>query len=363
VTVAAPDPEPAFAEGRSALPPTGTFSHVRSPRNRPPAALRPSPERPLFPGMPPSASTPAEQVSVIIPAFNYAHFLPEAIGSVLAQTWTEFELIVVDDGSTDDTAGICARTTDPRVRCVRQSNAGLSAARNTGIREARFPYVAFLDADDRWEPAFLATVFREFRRLGPEFTAVGTACARMNAGGEPLAAARRNFLPTAELTAASFCLRNRPLSSSIVIRRAVFDECGSFDKTLRSSEDRDMWIRITARGHRFFFLGEPLAIIRRHPQNMSKNAPRMKRNSGLVLRRAWGAGVVPRWNLPFWLRAASIHYFLVAWTHFDEGLRAQAWRYLLASGALWPIFWRPHRVAEPPLFRLRALVYFLRTRP
>src|SRR5258708_444396 len=202
--------------------------------------------------MPPSALS--DQVSVVIPAYNYAHFLTEAIASALAQTRTDFELIVVDDGSTDNTPEVCARCTDPRVRTVRQPNAGLSAARNTGIREARFPYVAFLDADDRWEPEFLSAVFREFHRLGPAFLAVGTACSRMDASGEPLAPPRQNFLHTSELTAASFCLRNRPLSSSVVVRRDVFEECGGFDLSLRSSEDRDMWIRLTTRGHRFYYL-------------------------------------------------------------------------------------------------------------
>jgi glycosyltransferase involved in cell wall biosynthesis len=301
-----------------------------------------------------------DHVSVVIPAYNYAHFLPEAIASVLAQTGAELELILVDDGSTDNTPEVCARYTDPRVRTVRQANAGLSAARNTGIREARLPYVAFLDADDRWEAGFLTAVFREFHRLGPEFVAIGTACSRMNSDGQPLPPPRQNFLHTGELTAASFCLRNRPLSSSVVVRRDVFAECGTFDPALRSSEDRDMWIRITARGHRFYYLGEPLAVIRRHPQNMSKNAPRMKRNSGLVLRRAWRAGAVRQWNVTFWLRAASIHYFLVAWTHFDDGWRARAWWYLLVSILLWPLFWRADLVAEPPLFRLRAAAHFLR---
>jgi hypothetical protein len=223
--------------------------------------------------------------------------------------------------------------------------------------------VAFLDADDRWQPDFLATIFREFHRLGPAFVAIGTGCSRMNASGEPLPPPRQHFLHTAELSAAAFCLRNRPLSSSVVVQREIFEKCGYFDTELRSSEDRDMWIRITARGHRFFYLGEPLAVIRRHPQNMSKNAPRMKRNSGLVLRRAWKTGALTRWNVFFWLRAASIHYFLVAWTHFDDGLRARAWRYLLTSIALWPIFLLANRVAEPPLFRLRAIAYFLRARP
>ncbi len=123
-----------------------------------------------------------------------------------------------------------------------------------------------------------------------------------------------------------------------------------------------MWIRLTARGYRFFYLGEPLAVIRRHPQNMSKNAPRMKRNSGLVLRRAWRAGAVWRGHGTFWLRAAAIHYFLVAWTHFDDGLRARAWLYLLTSVVFWPCFLRPDLVAEPPLFRLRAAAHFLRVR-
>lgn len=312
--------------------------------------------------MPSSASPSPDQVSVVIPAYNYAHFLPEAIASVLGQTWTALELIVVDDGSTDDTAAVCARCTDPRLRYVPQANAGLSAARNTGIRAARFSHVAFLDADDRWEPTFLAAVMSECGRLGPEFAAVATACARMNSAGELLPPPRRNFLPTGELTARTFCLRNRPLSSSVVVRREVFDECGNFDPALRSSEDRDMWIRLTARGHRFFYLGKPLAVIRRHPRNMSKNAPRMKRNSGLVLRRAWHTGAVDRGHLAFWLRAAAIHYFLVAWTHFDDGLRARAWLYLLTSAVLWPCFLRPDLVAEPPLFRLRAAAHFLRTR-
>jgi len=313
-------------------------------------------------GMPSSASSPPDQVSVVIPAYNYAHFLPEAIASVLGQTWAALELIIVDDGSTDDTAAVCARFSDSRVRSVHQANAGLSAARNTGIREAHFPYVAFLDADDRWEPGFLDAVMHEFKRLGPEFSAVGTACARMNSSGELLPPPRQNFLHTGELTATAFCLRNRPLSSSVVVRRNVFEECGNFDPTLRSSEDRDMWIRLTGRGHRFFYLGEPLAVIRRHPQNMSKNAPRMKRNSGLVLRRAWQAGAVPRWRFTFWLRAAAIHYFLVAWTHFDDGFLGRAWLYLLISMALWPCFLRADLVAEPPLFRLRAAAHFLRAR-
>jgi hypothetical protein len=143
------------------------------------------------------------------------------------------------------------------------------------------------------------------------------------------------------------------------LKKHVFAECGGFDTALRSSEDRDMWIRLTARGLRFFFVETPLAAIRRHPQNMSKNAPRMKQNSQCVLGRAWRSGAVSRLDAPFWLRVFAIHYFLVAWTHFDDGLRASALRYWFTSVALWPLFFRPRRVFEPPFFRLRALRHFL----
>ncbi len=308
---------------------------------------------------PPPALSEPPSVSVVIPAFNYAHYLPQAIASALAQTHSALELIVVDDGSTDGTRAAVAAFTDPRVRYVWQENAGLSASRNTGIREARHAFIAFLDADDIWKPEFLSTALRQFAALPQEFAAVATAPARMDASGAPAAGPGYTSAHTGELTVRDFCLRNRPLSSSVVVKRHVFTDCGGFDTALRSSEDRDMWIRLTAHGHRFFFIGEPLAFIRRHPENMSKNAARMKANSQRVLTRAWRRGVVPRLAAPFWLRAFAIHYAIVARTHFDDGLRARALLCLLTSAALWPFFLRPRRCFERPLFRLRALARFL----
>lgn len=89
-------------------------------------------------------------ISIIIPCYNHAHYLPFAVQSVLAQTCAQWEAIVVDDGSTDDTRTVAARFSDPRVRYHYQENQGLSAARNAGIRIARGDYLAFLDADDEW---------------------------------------------------------------------------------------------------------------------------------------------------------------------------------------------------------------------
>src|SRR5687768_12542943 len=96
------------------------------------------------------------RVSVVIPAYNYGRFVGAAIESVLGQTFADFELVVVDDGSTDDTGDVVARYSDSRLRYIRKENAGLPAARNTGIRAGTADLVAFLDADDTWLPGKLA---------------------------------------------------------------------------------------------------------------------------------------------------------------------------------------------------------------
>lgn len=94
-------------------------------------------------------------VSIVMPCYNYARFLPEALASIQAQTFTDFEAIIVDDGSTDETPGILAQVKDPRFRIFRQANAGSSAARNTGRGHTRGTFLTFLDADDLWRPTFL----------------------------------------------------------------------------------------------------------------------------------------------------------------------------------------------------------------
>src|SRR5215217_8140206 len=103
--------------------------------------------------MKPETYSDAALVSVIIPCFNQAHFLVEAIESVLAQSYSHFEIVVVDDGSTDNTCDVASYY--ERVRCIRQNNQGLAAARNSGIRESKGSYLVFLDADDRLLPEAL----------------------------------------------------------------------------------------------------------------------------------------------------------------------------------------------------------------
>jgi glycosyltransferase involved in cell wall biosynthesis len=301
------------------------------------------------------ASAPSDSpISVVIPAYNYARYLPDAIGSVLSQTARDLECIVVDDGSTDDTRAVVGAIHDERLRYVHQANAGLSSARNTGIREAKHRFVGFLDADDRWLPEFAARALQEFSRDSGNYGAVATASSRIDKDGAVVKATRFTFGNSCDLGFRDFCLRSRPLSSSILIRREALEACGEFDVTLRSSEDRDYWLRLTALGWKIRFLDEPLAEIRRHGMNMSKAAARMQANRKQALARARAAGVIAK-NSPFWLKVFSAHLVQSARAHHTEGSTARAMLLLGGSCLLWPWFFVPGELSEPPLFRARAL--------
>ena len=297
-------------------------------------------------------------VSVVIPAYNYARFLKEAISSVLAQPYSPLEVIVVDDGSTDNTPALLSNIIDPRLRVIRQANAGLSAARNTGIREARHPFIAFLDADDRWAEDFLPNVMARFLELPDDYVIVTGSSQRMTADGRLVQKPRSLILPPATLTVRDFILVNRMFPSAVVARRSTLMECGGFDTALRSSEDRDMWIRMTT-NHRAAYIQDTLAHIRRHGENMSKHATRMRENTLRTIGKAWSAGVVSRLNLPFWFTVRAYFEYQSAWTHFSAGRRFAALRLLAFSFFLCPIVLRPGRVGEKHFFRLRALRHFL----
>ena len=301
-------------------------------------------------------ATPA--VSVVIPAYNYGHYLRDAIDSVLCQTFGALEMIVVDDGSTDNTAEIVRNYKDPRVRYVHQANAGLSAARNTGIREARAPLIALLDADDIWLPEMLATVMARYAESPPEVGAVACASLRVDAAGAPIGGKAFAHGHDRWFTARDIVLQSRFMPSTVVARRSAYAAAGEFDTTLRSSEDRDMWIRIGSR-FKIYHVGTPLVLIRKHGNNMSKHADRMRRNMRKVIGKAFAARVAAPWNLPFWLRVLSIFYFQNAWMRFDEG----RFRGALCDGALslllWPWFPDRRELNEPPFFRLRGCVRFL----
>lgn len=326
------------------------MSAAFSPRQKSDPALNsPGPSQPEAP--------PPPGVSVIIPAYNYAAYLGAAITSVLGQDHPNFEIIVVDDGSTDHTAEVVAGFTDARIRYVYQANAGLSAARNTGIGEARHEYVAFLDADDQWLPTHLSSTLGHFSTHSQSLAMVASTSRRVDSHGREL---HSRFTPSPwdrEVPVADIVLKTRFQPSAVVIRRIVFAECGGFDTSLRSSEDRDMWIRIGAK-YRIFQQGQPTVLLRKHPANMSRQADRMRESMSLVIRRAYASSVVSRFRYSFWLKTWALYFFQSAWMLHDEGRRAEAVYASLAALGVWPWPMPGAAVNEPPFFRLRALARF-----
>lgn len=191
-------------------------------------------------------------VSVIIPLYNKERDVARAIGSVLAQTFADLEVVVVDDGSTDGGSCIVATFSDPRIRMVHQQNAGVSSARNRGIAEARTDVIAFLDADDEWKPEFLETIMR-LRSLFPSCEVFATSYMLREAAGVCCTAAIRGIpaYPHEGILADYFHVAahsDPPIcSSSVAATRKALLEIGGFPEGISSGEDLLTWARLASR--------------------------------------------------------------------------------------------------------------------
>ena len=300
-------------------------------------------------------------VSVVIPAYNYAHFLPEAIDSALNQTHKNVEIIVVDDGSTDTTPEVAARYGD-KIRYIRKKNAGLPAARNTGIQHATQPFIGFLDADDIWHPDFLSKCLAAFDAHPHEFGLVAGQATYVDEKGVPFKLKDLRWSFQGKMDHRDILLKTRFSPSAVVARKQALEAAGLFDESLRSSEDRDMWIRVGAK-YPIYLLDEQLVSIRRHRTSMSRNAARMKSNIIRVLEKSSEAGLVDKAERFFWLKAYSFMHFQVAWMFYEQGDRWTAIKELLLSGLYWPWFGNPQALNEPALFRLRTCRHFLFLKP
>ncbi len=210
-----------------------------------------------------------------MPAYNVEQFIDAAIASVRAQTFTNFELLIVDDGSTDGTAAVVERHArdDGRVRLLRQANAGISAARNFALRHARGAFIAILDADDGWAPSFLASQIAVLEQR-PDIDIV-TANAWFRGGphdGQP-AAPTPDPRPDPDLT--QLLEDETAVFIMSVFRRRVVDALGGFDEAFRSNEDYDLWIRAALAGFRFARNDRPAGYYRRRDDSLSADELRM----------------------------------------------------------------------------------------
>jgi glycosyltransferase involved in cell wall biosynthesis len=314
--------------------------------------------------------TPPPDVSVVIPTFNRRRFLPSAIASARAQTLTDIEIIVVDDGSTDGTAGITAAlaASDPRMRVVRQDNRGPSAARNVGLACATAQWVAFLDDDDLWHPDFLSQMLAFVEQHGlqagaclavgfsappevHEALAVLAEPARFSVAPWPPRPPGRGVIALAELLLRPLA----PVNSAFLAVEAVRD-LGGFDEKLIWAEDYDLWLRL-AHLQPVRVLNKRLALCRVHPSRLTSSLGRMANQTRTVLESfiATHPGVerlAGRWPLARRLATLCREEAYAALTSGDaaaakraaaaavrrDPLVAKAWGYLLV--APWPGLYR-----------------------
>jgi glycosyltransferase involved in cell wall biosynthesis len=221
-------------------------------------------------------------VSVVIPAFDAETTVGAAISSVLWPTYGDFEVVVVDDGSTDATARIAASFPAP-VRVVGQDNAGVAAARNRGIDEARGELIAFCDADDVLLPGHLEALVEVFDRNGGIAT---SNCYWLFPGGIHRSRVRYQggFPPPRRQRLA--ILEQNFVSTMSLFPRALVDELGPFDVERRRAEDWDFWLRAIYAGHRVAIQPQPLALYRWGAAGLSADRDEMDAEIEAVLRKA-----------------------------------------------------------------------------
>ncbi len=214
-------------------------------------------------------------VSVVMAAFNVAPYIGQAIQSVLNQTYSDLELLVVDDGATDGTAAIAEHyaARDERVRVITQTNAGISAARNHGLRVATSPVIAILDSDDAWEPRYLEAQLAILDSR-PEVDVV-TGNAWFLGGSRNGTPARPSPDNRPSPTLADMLADETAVFIMSVFRRRVYETIGPFDETLRTNEDYDFWLRAACKGFAFHRNDQPLGFYRRRDDSLSADELRM----------------------------------------------------------------------------------------
>ncbi len=209
-------------------------------------------------------------VSIVIPAYNAGDWIDQAIQSVLGQSYDNFEIVVVDDGSTDDTSTVVQQYGDP-VRYVWKENGGSASARNRGIAEAQGTYIAFLDADDVWHPAKLARqmdVHEQEASPAWSYTDVELIDTRSGALIHRKSAVREH--PEGDVLD-QLITGNFIVASTVLVHRRVFDAVGRFDESSlhRISEDWDMWLRIAAQ-YPVRYIDAPLVQMHQHAERKTE---------------------------------------------------------------------------------------------
>ncbi|MDC7995361.1 glycosyltransferase family 2 protein [Altibacter sp. HG106] len=205
-------------------------------------------------------------ISIVIPLYNKQDYIAETLRSVLGQTYTQFEVILVDDGSSDASVDVVNTFSDARITLVEKQNEGVSIARNHGVAQAQHQWIAFLDADDWWAPTFLEEVVKGIEQY-PEAAIVATGRSRVFE--QETERYTHELLPkdgeTELLSYFKVISKHLPLvnSSNVVLRKSLFLRAGGFRPGMRQHEDHDLWIRLCVH-HQVLFINKALSFYRKN---------------------------------------------------------------------------------------------------
>ena len=270
------------------------------------------------------------EVSVIIPTYNRANLIGRSIQSVLNQTYQEFEIIVVDDGSTDNTEYVVKGFDDARIRYVRyQENRGGSAARNAGIKIASGDYIAFQDSDDEWLPEKLEKQMVIFKSASVKVGVVYTGFWRIQNN-------KKKYIPSSAITKKSgnvyksILNRNFITTQSAVIKKEVFKKTGMFDERIPAFQDWDLWIRIS-KYYEFQYVGEALVISYYQSKSISANKKASINAHKMILDKYFE-------DLRKYKKILANHYFNIGSKLYLNGERRESGIYFLKSIKTYPIY-------------------------
>lgn len=274
--------------------------------------------------------------SIVIPLYNKEGQISNTLHSVFAQTCTDYEIVIVNDGSTDGSAAAVEAINDPRIRLIHQQNAGVSAARNRGIAEARGQYIALLDADDEWKPEYLATIAELIRKY-PDCDVFATNYEFRDSNGK-VTSTILNKLPftTSDGILSNYfevaSCSNPPICSiSIVTTRATFDLIGGFPIGIKSGEDLLTWAKLACK-YKIAYTTNPTAVFNIEGYERSDRPKRIPAENDTVgkelvkLKKLYNPAFINNY-ISFWHKMRAVIYMRLNMRTLSvkEAIRAIKW--------------------------------------
>lgn len=276
------------------------------------------------------------KVSVIIPAYNAERFIKQTIESVLAQTFQDFEIIVIDDGSMDKTAEIVESF---GVRCLRRKNGGVSSARNAGMEQAKGEYLAFLDADDLWEATKLEKqilILDANEHIGICYTAIE----RIDENGLPLYYSDvSDYLDDTEALLLYSCIIPNP--STALMRRSLFEQFGGFDSNFTNYEDWEYWLRLSLQA-KFVPIPEYLVKYRMTEGSASGNPHAVERDMSAILDKFFNLSNLPEKYRKLRNKSYSNNWMIVSGEYLNVGQYRNSLKCVLKA-----LFFYPKNIIRP----------------